>query len=113
MKQVKTKSGIIICIENNTNSIAGTQLSLLREDKDYKFLGKLSKLTDEDCEEFVGKIGWKNPFSGEYEDIKYKWYDAPRMDCYKNTAKESFITLLKSEGIDTSKEDELLIIKLL
>jgi hypothetical protein len=103
MKQIKTKSGDILCVENNTDSIAGIQLSLLWKDKDYKFLGKLSELTDKDCEEFVA-----TPFREKY------WldYSADIDFIYElKSAKESFISLLQSEGIDTSKEQ--LIVKVI
>jgi hypothetical protein len=85
----------------------------------WKIVGKLSELTDKDCEEFVEwddcsddfdpnilKICYKNYIgNGEFEDSLENWNIS--------TAKESFISLLQSEGINTSNEDKLLIIKLL
>ena len=76
----------------------------------WKIIGKLSELTDEDCEEFVEKL------IDPYEKIVFLNY--PKIDevmrsFERITAKESFISLLQSEGVDTSNEDKLLIIKVL
>lgn len=56
-------------------------------------IGKLSELTDADCEDFIDNYKGSNK---EIMSIK--------------SAKESFLSLLQSEGIDTSKE--YLIIKI-
>lgn len=95
MKQIKTKSGDIIIIS------ISEQIPINRPDGIT--LGKFSELTDKDCKEFVDI-----PFKGEY------WldYDAAIDYIYElKSAKESFISLLQSEGIDASKE--YLIIKML
>ena len=74
----------------------------------WNIIGKLSELTDKDCEEFVELLP-----SNMYKN--YKWpEDKVRLTGIQPinaTAKESFISLLESEGIDTSKE--YLVIKVL
>lgn len=123
MKQIKTKSGEIICVEVpedvdlSTLSYSTSQdLHLLTTDgkdvdvyceniPDIKILGKLSELTNKDCEEFC--------YYFEDEDIWMNYNKTQPYIPYKDTAKESIIYLLQSEGIDTSNKDRLLIIKLL
>jgi hypothetical protein len=73
--------------------------------KTYKILGRLSELTDKDCEEFVKKM----PFS--FSDRYYKYVPYMYSPEYVKSAKESFISLLQSQDVDTSKE--WLIIKIL
>jgi len=85
--------------------------------KDLEILGKLSELTDEDCEEFVELLNdnfyieeikcWSGRFYYHYNQVP------GLMNQLIYTAKQSFITLLQSEGIDTSNEDKLLIIKII
>ena len=74
----------------------------------WNIIGKLSELIDEDCEEFVELLP-----SNMYKN--YKWpEDKVRLTGIQPinaTAKGSFISLLESEGIDTSRE--YLVIKVL
>ena len=74
----------------------------------WNIIGKLSELIDEDCEEFVELLP-----SNMYKN--YKWpEDKVRLTGIQPinaTAKESFISLLESESIDTSRE--YLVIKVL
>lgn len=124
MKKLQTKAGEILIVEVPENIDLDTlsystsqDLHLLTTDRkdvdvycgnilDIKILGKLSELTDKDCDEFVEVTGGKLNNTGlEYRDYmssedSYNYYD---------NSKGSFISLLQSEGIDTSKE--LLIIK--
>lgn len=132
MKQIKTKSKDIICVEVPEDSYDFTiydngvyfKPTLIQYNeygeinphpsvnfKTYnlklKIIGKLSELTDKDCEEFVEKM----PFSFSDRYLLYIPYlYSPE---HTKSAKESFMSLLQSEGIDTSKEDKLLIIKML
>ena len=105
MKKIKTKSGDIICVEENTDSIAAIQLLLSYRDEEFK-ISKLSELTDKDCEEFINWLS-KNiyPNTTFYQNYS-KISERPI-----SSAKESFISLLQLEGIDTNKEH--LIIKIL
>ena len=134
MKQIKTKSttiGIIKVSKNSTNDLKHYyNLELNNNELIYtnKVLGKLSDLTDKDCEEFV--LQWGEDSSGDlinviafgYSDIVsirenkilgYKNYIDNMNNNYTLRPKESFLSLLQSEGIDTSNEDKLLIIKVL
>jgi hypothetical protein len=134
MKQIKTKSttiGIIKVSKNSTNDLKHYyNLELNNNELIYtnKVLGKLSDLTDKDCEEFV--LQWGEDMSRDiinsialgYSDIikidknynlGYKNYIDNFNNNYTLKAKESFISLLQSKGIDTSNDDKLLIIKML
>lgn len=128
MKQIKTKAGKILCvkvpkdIDLDTLSYSTSQdlhlLTTTGKDvdiycnniPDIKILGKLSELTDKDCEEFVELTN-----TGLYK--LYNWSQEKISNLgiqpITNYAKKSFTSLLQSEGIDTSNEDKLLIIKLL
>lgn len=86
--------------------------------EDFNILGKLSELSEEKCSRFVKYIFIDAWFPGEinlegYKDYSFKligelFYDK----IYKfKTAKESLISLLQSNDIDTSKN--LLIIEVL
>lgn len=130
MKEIQTKSGKILVVEvpeeaYSIKFIPTGDLVYKVKDEPYQSLvnvmkactsirceliGKLSELTDKDCEEFVEK----------HPNIKYRDYMASTLskaingwtvNWIQNSAKESFTSLLKSEGIDTSKEH--LIIKVL
>jgi len=76
----------------------------------WEILGKLSEITNKDCEEFVEK----------HPNIAYRDYMASTLSKAVNgwtanwsiqSAKQSFISLLQSENIDTNKE--WLLIKLI
>lgn len=78
----------------------------------YKILGKLSELDDKDLERFIENDNDGAFFGGFWEYTGPKNYVAKGTDwkiC--NSIKESFISLLQSNGIDTGKE--LLIIEVL
>ena len=78
--------------------------------KEASIVGKLSELTDKDCEEFVEKhpnIAYRDYTASTLSKAINEW----TVNWNKNSAKESFISLLESEGVDTSKE--YLIIKVL
>ena len=77
----------------------------------FDILNKLSQL-DKELEEFVDKVeNILNPFQiGDDDNIYFEDYSKSYPELFK-TAKESFISLLESEGIDTSKE--YLVIKIL
>ena len=108
MKEIQTKSGDILCVEVPEDSDVEEIIDNLNLSGNNKYLGKLSELIDEDCEEFVELLP-----SNMYKN--YKWpEDKVRLTGIQPinaTAKESFISLLESEGIDTSRE--YLVIKVL
>ncbi|MCK9544943.1 MAG: hypothetical protein M0R03_23250, partial [Novosphingobium sp.] len=114
--------GIIEIPENSTNDLKHYyNLELNNNELIYtnKVLGKLSELTDKDCEEFVQ---CSFPFDGQYTKT-YKNYSQKRgkdntpwersEKMWFISAKKSFTSLLQSESADTSNEDKLLIIKIL
>ena len=89
------------------------------EDK-YKLLGKLSELLEEECTTLVKSFisNWNIP-NVHFDFLNFKWenidvdinnYSVNKLFPFE-TAKESLISLLQSNDIDTSKEDELLLIK--
>lgn len=100
-----------------------------KDPKDFEILDKLSELTDKDCEEFVentvrcNNCDWEDcednlkTFVDMSEHVGkeiYYYKGCPNCetdDYLMDIAKESFISLLQSEGLDTSKE--FLIIKIL
>lgn len=108
MKTIKTQSNSIIVVEVPEDSDVEEIIDNLNLSGDNKYLGKLSELIDEDCEEFVELLP-----SNMYKN--YKWpEDKVRLTGIQPinaTAKQSFISLLQSNGIDTGKE--LLIIEVL
>lgn len=69
-------------------------------DKNYEIIGKLSELTDEDCEEFVENDG--DSLGAWYKNYANKIDNKPPYSL--ETPKKSFLSLLQFEGIDTSKE---------
>ena len=76
----------------------------------FEILGKLSELTDKDCEGFVDKyMKLICPRKGDnYNEIKFACYAYSSTHNQRTmalkSAKESFISLLQSEGVDTNKE---------
>ena len=70
-------------------------------------IGRLSELTDKDCEEFIESIKRK----GQFIDYVYYYKDYPSNTFTHGTVWNSFISFLQSEGIDTS--EEYLIIRVL
>lgn len=67
----------------------------------FKILGKLSELSDKNCWDFVEKS------TGLEDTICFKDYTLEKHFTIKNP-KESFISLLKSEDVDISKEQLIL-----
>lgn len=125
MNKIKTNNGDILVVnvlpEHHEFKISGSNYLCSRSDKFVyeqldgvcEILGKLSELIDEDCDDFV-EIKSKHPTKNVYKD--YTDYSNGRHVCmvrFIYSAKESFISLLNSNGIDTSIEDNLLIIKCL
>lgn len=110
MKEIQTKFGKILCIkvpESASNDLIHYyNLELVGSELIYinKVLGKLSELTDKDCEEFVEFCNKQRIYRNYVGLLDQAW------DC-SNSAKESFISLLQSEDINTKKEH--LIIKIL
>lgn len=108
MKEIQTKSGKILCVEIPDDTLNWQSLNITLDWSKHKIVGKLSELIDEDCEEFIELLP-----SNMYKN--YKWpEDKVRLTGIQPinaTAKGSFISLLESEGIDTSRE--YLVIKVL
>ena len=73
----------------------------------FEILGKLSELIYKDCEEFVENDG--DSLGVWYKNYNDKIDNKPPYSL--ETPKESFISLLQSEGIDINKEH--LILKIL
>lgn len=137
VKQIKTKSGKILAAEvpkdsenfdiHDNDGITYDSLStntikepwgfidLNQKDGWHEILGKLSELTDEQCEEFV-ELLHENFYIEEIKCWSGKFYhhynQSPGlMNQLMHIAKESFISLLQSQGVDTSKD--YLIIKII
>lgn len=104
MKEIQTKAGKILISQFGKNPV-NTPAPEVDITKTYKILGRLSEFTDEECEEFVEyypqPIAVYRNYVGRLDQA---W------DC-GNSAKKSFISLLQSQGVDTSKD--YLIIKIL
>ena len=69
-----------------------------------KYLGKLSEISEEDCKRFV-----ENKIRKYYNYSVFQQLEELMCD----TAKESLISLLQANDIDTSNEDKILIIEVL
>lgn len=89
----------------------------------YKILGKLSELSEEECTKFVEFKNISSPCQCEicgYDVDCYRDYVNQTDDDWENnpvadrlhTAKESFISLLQSHGVDISKNNILILEKL-
>ena len=119
MKKIKTAGNDIIVAEVPEDAIdykiSGTnylcyyiednwEVEVPRLQDNWKILGKLSELSEEDCSKFVEQLS----FMGKKSD---KWLCYSTLACVKNTAKESLISLLQSNGIDTN--NNLLLIEVL
>ena len=79
----------------------------------FNILGKLSELSEEECKRFVQFKSLKllNVEAGHKGFMNYKKSNSEATYFTLDTAKESLISLIQSQGIDTSKE--LLIIEIL
>lgn len=131
MKQIKTAGKDLIVVEvpedckynigistdykvfgDTNNSSNWTEFSIQLPDGEYKILGVLSELSEEDSDSFVFEYSSKtNTFDKSgFQNYLYTssvW----SFSKFKFTAKESLISLLQSNNIDTSKE--LLLIEVL
>lgn len=120
MKTIKTQSNSILAIEVPENAsdfqiihdktrVAYFYPNYKRFDlpnkSEYKILGKLSELEDEELERFVEHSKKSLTNENTWRDYRFDEWE----ECFD--VKESFISLLQSNGIDTSKE--LLIIEIL
>lgn len=122
MKIITTKSGKLLIIED----CPGIHM-LIKHTKSLKIVGKLSELKDEDVEEFV--LQWGQDMSRDiinsmvlgYSDIVkvdentglgYKNYMDNFNNNYTLLAKESFLSLLESNGLNRNNK-EYLIVKIL
>lgn len=127
MKKVQTKSGNILCIEIPEDAYDFEEITDQSEipyksaiqyfikcvktgypqgesvtiGQNFKIIKKLSELTEEDCGEFVELTN-----TGLYKiyDWSEKKVNELGIQPVTNFAKKSFLSLLESEGIDTSKE---------
>ena len=107
MIKVKTKVGDVGLVELNVDKSYSVEARLVLEQFErFRSIGKLSQL-DKELEEFVE---FKYPFDGQYDKVFRNYLKLAR-NYLLNSAKESFISLLQSEGIDTGKE--YLIIRIL
>ena len=109
-------------VAQDTNGLTTWDLCLekgLHLDK-YKILGKLSELSEEECKKFIVFDDW----SDDYEPHKYKGCFSNYLNFDENeevinydekvgfdAAKESLISLLQSQGVDTKNENTLLLIR--
>jgi hypothetical protein len=92
-------------ISEDTNGLTAWDLCLekgLHLDK-YKILGKLSELSEEECEKHIQVL------KGLGEWIFYDYIDNSPNGFM--TAKESLISLLQSHGINTDNPNQILLIK--
>ena len=84
-----------------------------KESDPVEIIGKLSELSDEECKQFVQRngiyAGTRLDDNHTVEtDILFGWKnyinDGTLQPCEYNTPKESFLSLLISNGIDTTQE---------
>ena len=107
MKTIQTKSGEILLVEEFNsviiNGVTYTQQFCPEYDlsEKYEFIGKFSELTDEVFEEFVELVS----------TVFYKDYIAINFSAL-NSAKLSFQSLCKSQGIEDDLDNYLIIKKL-
>lgn len=101
---IKVEEGICFYTEDINDRIHKYLLPKeIQNINQINILGKLSELTDEELENFC--------YYFEDEDIWMNYNKTPPYIPYRDTAKQSFISLLQSEGMDTSKE--ILLIEIL
>ena len=127
MKKLKTQSNDLIIVEvpedaydfkievdyliyrDNKTSIwnEGTPIQI---PDNSKILGKLSELEDNELERFCHKMVQNDPPD---QEIKFRgnWYNYLDYNKYESSPKQSFISLLQSNGTDINKE--LLVIEVL
>lgn len=86
--------------ETSEDVIATTDLEF---DFDFKILGKLSELSEEECDRFVVKV----MNNQHYQNYNYKNI----VDRWVKTAKASLISLLQANGVDCSNLNTLLLIE--
>ena len=100
IKELKTNSNLIICEEVSDDTINWQSIDVSLDWNKHKLLGLLKDLTDSDVGKFVELTN-----TGLYKN--YIWSDLKvKETCIQplsNSAKQSFISLLQSEGVDVSK----------
>lgn len=92
--------------KSNENQLFNDKkLITLGKNESWKIIGKLSELKDEDVEEFVeDRLAHEGDLNTN--GIQYKDYKTEMYPFWK--PKESFISLLKANGVDTNKEQLIL-----
>ena len=100
IKELKTNSNLIICVEVPDDVRNWQSVDVSLDWNKHKLLGLLKDLTDSDVGKFVELTN-----TGLYKN--YIWSDLKvKETCIQplsNSAKQSFISLLQSEGVDVSK----------
>ena len=113
MTTIKTQSNSIIVVEVPEDVINWQSLDIVLDWSKHKILGKLSELEDKDLERFVkfsiNSIRTYKNYTQQRGKNNTPWERNEKM--WLKSAKQSFISLLQSEGIDTNKN--LLIIEVL
>ena len=109
--EIKTKNGNILVVEITSEEdlmFDNIEARIISQLDDAKIIGKLSELKDEDVEEFVDRYTF-NETGLSYANEMYKYYG----QCVGFpiiSAKESFLSLLAANGLNTNKE--FLIVKI-
>ena len=102
MKIITTKSGKLLIIED----CPGIHM-LIKHTKSLKIVGKLSELKDEDVEEFIDRYTFNETGLSSANEM-YKYYG----QCIGFpiiSAKESFLSLLASNGLSTNNKEYLIV----
>ena len=107
--EIKTKSGNILVVEITPEEdlmFDNIEARIISQLDNAKIIGKLSELKDEDVEEFVDSDIKKSVY------LNYYYFDGENIQGhpYYSSAKESFLSLLAANGLNTNKE--YLIVKL-
>lgn len=76
-----------------------------------EILGKLSELPEEECSRFVEKIEKPAQYRSEFPNGKIPYYKSYTDGYYYSKAKESLISLLQANGVDTSNQNTILLIE--
>ena len=104
MNKIKTQSNDLIIIEIPENVINWQSLDIVLDWLKHKILGKLSELKDKDLEEFVEFIPHR-----ESDYNLYRNYLKLAKNYILGSAKQSFTSLLQSNGIETENKDYLIV----
>lgn len=106
--EIKTKSGNILVVEITPEEdlmFDNIEARIISQLDDAKIIGRLSELKDEDVEEFVDN---DNDSYGEwYKNYTFSLDDIPPFSL--ETAKESFLSLLESNGLNTNNNEYLIV----